>query len=36
VGGGASTKQWADKIGAGAYAGNADDGVRKINQLTGS
>jgi trimethylamine corrinoid protein len=36
VGGGASTQQWADKIGADAYAEDANDGVRKINQLTGS
>jgi trimethylamine corrinoid protein len=36
VGGGASTQQWADKIGADAYAEDANDGVRKINQLTGN
>jgi trimethylamine corrinoid protein len=36
VGGGASTQQWADKIGADAYAEDANDGVRKINQLMGS
>lgn len=36
VGGGASTQQWADKIGADAYAEDANDGVRKINQLVGT
>ena len=36
VGGGASTQQWADKIGADAYAEDANDGVRKINELTGN
>jgi len=36
VGGGASTQQWADKIGADAYAEDANDGVRKINQLMGN
>jgi trimethylamine corrinoid protein len=36
VGGGACTEQWADKIGADAYAEDANDGVRKINQLTGN
>jgi trimethylamine corrinoid protein len=36
VGGGASTQQWADKIGADAYAEDANDGVRKINQLVGN
>ena len=36
VGGGASTQQWADKIGADAYAEDANDGVRKINQLIGN
>jgi trimethylamine corrinoid protein len=36
VGGGASTQQWADKIGADAYAEDANDGVRKINELIGN
>jgi len=36
VGGGACTEQWAGKIGADAYAEDANDGVRKINQLTGN
>lgn len=36
VGGGACTQQWADKIGADAYAEDANDGVRKINELTGN
>ncbi|MFA4897876.1 corrinoid protein [Microbacterium sp.] len=36
VGGGASTQQWADKIGADAYAEDANDGVRKINELMGN
>ena len=36
VGGGACTQQWADKIEADAYAEDANDGVRKINQLTGN
>jgi len=36
IGGGACTQQWADKIGADAYAEDANDGVRKINQLTGN
>ena len=35
VGGGASTQAWADKIGADAYAEDANDGVRKINALLG-
>jgi trimethylamine corrinoid protein len=35
VGGGASTQNWADKIGADAYAEDANDGVRKINELIG-
>jgi trimethylamine corrinoid protein len=35
VGGGASTQGWADKIGADAYAEDANDGVRKINELLG-
>jgi len=35
VGGGASTQGWADKIGADAYAEDANDGVRKINELIG-
>jgi trimethylamine corrinoid protein len=33
VGGGASTQGWADKIGADAYAEDANDGVRKIDAL---
>jgi trimethylamine corrinoid protein len=33
VGGGASTQQWADKIGADAYAEDANDGVRKVGEL---
>ena len=33
VGGGACTQQWAEKIGADAYAEDANDGVRKINEL---
>jgi len=33
VGGGACTQQWAEKIGADAYAEDANDGVRKVNQL---
>ncbi len=36
VGGGASTQKWADKIGADAYAEDANDGVKKINELTGN
>jgi len=36
VGGGASTQNWADKIGADAYAEDANDGVKKINELTGN
>ena len=36
VGGGACTQQWADKIGADAYAEDANDGIRKINELTGN
>jgi trimethylamine corrinoid protein len=36
VGGGACTEQWAEKIGADAYAEDANDGVRKINELTGN
>ena len=36
VGGGASTQNWADKIGADAYAEDANDGVKKINELMGS
>ncbi len=36
VGGGACTQQWADKIGADAYAEDANDGVRKVNELTGN
>ena len=36
VGGGACTQQWADKIGADAYAEDANDGVRKINELMGN
>jgi len=36
VGGGACTEQWATKIEADAYAEDANDGVRKINQLTGN
>jgi corrinoid protein of di/trimethylamine methyltransferase len=36
VGGGACTQQWADKIGADAYAEDANDGVRKVNQLMGN
>jgi len=36
IGGGACTQQWADKIGADAYAEDANDGVRKINELTGN
>jgi len=35
VGGGASTQNWADKIGADAYAEDANDGVKKINVLLG-
>jgi trimethylamine corrinoid protein len=35
VGGGASTQNWADKIGADAYAADANDGVKKIEQLLG-
>jgi trimethylamine corrinoid protein len=35
VGGGASTQNWADQIGADAYAEDANDGVRKINELLG-
>ena len=35
VGGGACTQQWADKIGADAYAEDANDGIRKINELVG-
>ena len=35
VGGGASTQRWADKIGADAYAEDANDGVRKIDALLG-
>jgi trimethylamine corrinoid protein len=36
VGGGACTQQWAEKIGADAYAEDANDGVRKINELMGN
>ncbi len=36
VGGGASTQNWADKIGADAYAEDANDGVKKINELMGN
>jgi trimethylamine corrinoid protein len=36
IGGGACTEQWASKIEADAYAEDANDGVRKINQLTGN
>ncbi len=36
VGGGASTQHWADSIGADAYAEDANDGVRKVNELTGN
>ena len=35
VGGGACTQEWADKIGADAYAEDANDGVRKIDALLG-
>jgi trimethylamine corrinoid protein len=35
VGGGASTQGWADRIGADAYAEDANDGVRKIAELMG-
>jgi len=35
VGGGASTQNWADQIGADAYAEDANDGVKKINVLLG-
>jgi trimethylamine corrinoid protein len=35
VGGGASTQGWADKIGADAYAEDANDGVKKIDALLG-
>jgi len=35
VGGGASTQNWADQIGADAYAEDANDGVKKINSLLG-
>jgi trimethylamine corrinoid protein len=33
VGGAPVTQRWADKIGADAYAQDATDGVRKINEL---
>ena len=33
IGGGASTQNWADRIGADAYAEDANDGVRKIDEL---
>ena len=36
VGGGACTEQWATKIEADAYAEDANDGVRKINELMGN
>jgi trimethylamine corrinoid protein len=36
VGGGACTEQWANKIEADAYAEDANDGVRKINELCGN
>jgi trimethylamine corrinoid protein len=35
IGGGASTQNWADQIGADAYAEDANDGVKKINALLG-
>ena len=35
VGGGACTQQWADQIGADAYAEDANDGVKKIDALLG-
>jgi trimethylamine corrinoid protein len=35
IGGGASTQGWADKIGADAYAEDANDGVRKVGELIG-
>jgi len=35
VGGGASTQNWADQIGADAYGEDANDSVKKINALLG-
>jgi trimethylamine corrinoid protein len=35
VGGAPVTQRWADRIGADAYAHNAQDGVKKVNQLLG-
>jgi trimethylamine corrinoid protein len=35
VGGAPVTQRWADRIGSDAYAHNAQDGVKKVNQLLG-
>ena len=35
VGGAPATQRWADQIGADAYAEDANDGVKKINELLG-
>jgi trimethylamine corrinoid protein len=35
VGGAPVTQRWADRIGADAYAHNAQDGVKKVNRLLG-
>jgi trimethylamine corrinoid protein len=35
VGGAPATQRWADQIGADAYAEDANDGVRKIDELLG-
>ena len=35
VGGAPATQRWADQIGADAYAEDASDGVKKINELLG-
>ena len=36
VGGAPATQRWADQIGADAYAEDANDGVKKINELLGA
>jgi trimethylamine corrinoid protein len=35
IGGAPCTQEWADRIGADAYAADANDGVKKIEQLLG-